>query len=36
MSELRELADLIDKHGFTDFEFENLSNDYSVSYFWIE
>lgn len=23
MSELRELADLIDKHGFTDFEFEN-------------
>lgn len=23
MTELRELADLIDKHGFTDFEFEN-------------
>lgn len=23
MSELRELADLIDEHGFTDFEFEN-------------
>ena len=23
MSELRELADLVDEHGFTDFEFEN-------------
>jgi acetyl-CoA carboxylase biotin carboxyl carrier protein len=25
MDELRELADLVDKHGFTDFEFENAN-----------